>query len=246
MVYQTVDLCCNRSSSNESFLCFFRSFFISINVLDKRFDLRYYRNWSCVPHPLTRNFRLTQNSRISATIHSLILDFVYAHRAGWNGQIGSIWLPWKIFVYAVLFWPKKGSEIILWNIRMVVLLNTSLFPALYAVKSLIVLCNQWNFYLLYGKKPFHKCIGTTVLRKWYHDPEMILPMLGIKCIQPGKASLKPNNIYICCFFRFWEFLLQWKNLRNKAFFLAWRAFQFSSIPKQIRRSNYLPTHFVEW
>ena len=121
---------------------------------------------------------------------------------------------------------------------MVVLLNTSpVFPALYTVKSLIVLCNQWNFYLLYGKKPFHKCIGTTVLRKWYHDPEMILPMLGIKCIQPGKASLKPNSIYICCFFRFWEFLLQWKNLQNKAFFLAWRAFQFSSIPKQITDST---------
>ena len=40
--------------------------------------------------------------------HSLILDFVYAHRAGWNGQIGSAWLPWKMFVYAVLFWAKKG------------------------------------------------------------------------------------------------------------------------------------------
>ena len=46
--------------------------------------------------------------------HSLILDFVYAHRAGWNGQIGSVWLTWKIFVYAVLFWAKKASEITLW------------------------------------------------------------------------------------------------------------------------------------
>ena len=49
------------------------------------------------------------------TLHSLILDFVYAHRAGWNGQIGSVWLSWKIFVYAVLFWAKKGSEITLWE-----------------------------------------------------------------------------------------------------------------------------------
>ena len=48
------------------------------------------------------------------TYHSLILDFVYAQRAGWNGQIGSVWLPGKIFVYAVLFWAKKGSEITLW------------------------------------------------------------------------------------------------------------------------------------
>ena len=46
--------------------------------------------------------------------HSLILDFVYSHRAGWNGKIGSLWLPWKIFVYSVLFWAKKGSEITLW------------------------------------------------------------------------------------------------------------------------------------
>ena len=45
--------------------------------------------------------------------HSLILDFVYAHRAGWNGQIGSVWLPWKTFVYAILFWVKTGSEITL-------------------------------------------------------------------------------------------------------------------------------------
>ena len=50
-------------------------------------------------------------------MHGLILDFVYAHRAGWNGQIGSLWLPWKIFVYAVLFWAKTGSEITLWRCR---------------------------------------------------------------------------------------------------------------------------------
>ena len=55
--------------------------------------------------------------------HSLILDFVYAHRAGWNGQIGSIWLPWKIFVYAVLFWAKKVSEITLCVCSHVVILK---------------------------------------------------------------------------------------------------------------------------
>ena len=43
------------------------------------------------------------------------LDFVYTHRAGWNGQISRVWLPWKILVYAVLFWFKKGSEITLCN-----------------------------------------------------------------------------------------------------------------------------------
>ena len=45
------------------------------------------------------------------TVHPV--DFVYA---GWNGQIGSVWLPWKRFVYAVLFWAKTGSEITLCNI----------------------------------------------------------------------------------------------------------------------------------
>ena len=43
-------------------------------------------------------------------IHSLILEFLYAHRAGWHCQIGIVWLPWKIFVYAVLFWAKNRSE----------------------------------------------------------------------------------------------------------------------------------------
>ena len=53
---------------------------------------------------------------LKTTTHSLILDFAYAHRAGWNVQIGSVWLPWKMFVYAVLFWAKKGSEITLWTV----------------------------------------------------------------------------------------------------------------------------------
>ena len=58
-----------------------------------------------------REYHCFENTVLWA--HSLILDFVYAHRAGWNGQIGIVWLPWKIFVYAVLFWAKKGSEITL-------------------------------------------------------------------------------------------------------------------------------------
>ena len=53
--------------------------------------------------------------------HSLILDFVYAHRAGRNGQIGRVWLPWKIIVDAVLFWAKKSSEITLWGRRLSIL-----------------------------------------------------------------------------------------------------------------------------
>ena len=59
------------------------------------------------------NYNEGKKRWMNTMVHSLILDFVYAHRAGWNGQIGSVWLPWKIFVYAVLFWAKKVSEITL-------------------------------------------------------------------------------------------------------------------------------------
>ena len=36
-------------------------------------------------------------------------------RDGWNWENGSVWFPWKIFVSAVLFWTKTGSEITMWN-----------------------------------------------------------------------------------------------------------------------------------
>ena len=61
------------------------------------------------------NFRCKVLGRL---IHSLIIDFVYAHRAGWNGKIGSVWLNWKIFLCTVLFWAKKCSEITLWNVNL--------------------------------------------------------------------------------------------------------------------------------
>ena len=67
---------------------------------------------SFIPHMLQIDSNFVKIC-LCSTFHSLILEFVYAHRAGWNGQIGSVWLPWKIFVYAVLFWAKKGSEITL-------------------------------------------------------------------------------------------------------------------------------------
>ena len=57
-----------------------------------------------------------RKTKTTRTTHSLILDFAYAYRADWNGQIGSVWLPWKIFLYAVLFRAKKVSEITLWTL----------------------------------------------------------------------------------------------------------------------------------
>ena len=77
-----------------------------VNISLFQFDVPESENWW---HSLNKGFLKSLNN------HSLILEFVYAHRAGWNGQIGSVWRPWKIFVYAVLFWAKKASEITLCN-----------------------------------------------------------------------------------------------------------------------------------
>ena len=92
--------------------CQYPLFYFSSKVWNPGESCFYAQLWFTEWIALSSFFLGAQSLSLS-TQNSLILDFVYAHRAGCNGQIGIVWLPWKIFVYAVLFWAKKSSEITL-------------------------------------------------------------------------------------------------------------------------------------